>query len=371
MKILLYIALFVISVILAKFIWVLIMTIRLGSFESEKNDILGRAEYLLNETCTTPENIINKMPSYIGRHFQGEWAIYTLSMTSLALANIATLYPDTKTWVSKGIDGLIQTALSDEIKEYDIVACGNNPNKGHLSYYSLVALMISAYRYASDDGKYNLLHASLIEKLYNQIRDSENLNIGTYPGQPIYVPDMAAAIAALAIYPSGYFKPFVKEWVDYMKHNYIDPETGLIASTINEYKDNVLGSYTALTIYYLTFIDEEFACEQYALFKKHFLKTGLLTGIKERTDGSSNGIFTIDSGPVLFGLSPSGTAFGISGATYFKDWSTRNKMLRTGEIAGFSTMKNQRHYLLSNVALVGEAIVLAMRTAIKWNVHNL
>lgn len=38
-----------------------------------------------------------------------------------------------------------------------------------------------------------------------------------------------------------------------------------------------------------------------------------------------------------------------------------------GEIAGSSvTWKGKRHYLLANVALVGEAIMLAMRTATDW-----
>jgi len=41
----------------------------------------------------------------------------------------------------------------------------------------------------------------------------------------------------------------------------------------------------------------------------------------------------------------------------------RNKLLKTAEIGG-STVSwlGQNHYLLANVALVGEAIILAMRT---------
>ena len=369
MKILLAIIFLLLAIVLSKFIWVFIMTYMIGSFDSEKDDILERAEFLLNETCTTPEEIINKMPSCIGRHFQGEWAIYTLSMTSIALANIATLYPETKRWISKGIEGMIRTAMSDEIREYDTRSWGDT-FEGHLSYYSLLALMISAYRATTEDDRFRLLYANLCDNLYKQISNSKNMNIPTYPGQQIYVPDMAAAIAALANYPSHFYKSFAKDWVTYMKNNYIDPETGLLVSTIDNYSQPVLGSYSSLTTYYLTFIDEEFAREQYQLLKKHFLKTGLFTGIKERTDGSSNDIISIDSGPIIFGLSPSGTAFGIGPATFFEDWNTRNKMLKTGEWAGFTVTKNHRHYLLSDVALVGEAIVLAMRTATKWNEHS-
>ena len=71
----------------------------------------------------------------------------------------------------------------------------------------------------------------------------------------------------------------------------------------------------------------------------------------------------IDAGPIIFELSPSGTAFAIGSASYFKDHDIRKKILRTAEIAGHSIIwDNKRHYLLANVALVGESIMLAMRT---------
>ena len=71
----------------------------------------------------------------------------------------------------------------------------------------------------------------------------------------------------------------------------------------------------------------------------------------------------IDAGPIIMNLSPSGTAFAIGSTTYFDDKDFRNKLLKTAEIAGH-TVKwyDSRHYLLANVALVGEAITLAMRT---------
>ena len=75
----------------------------------------------------------------------------------------------------------------------------------------------------------------------------------------------------------------------------------------------------------------------------------------------------MDSGPVIFGLSPTGTAFGIGGATYFQDSDIRKRFLKTGEWAGFTVFsKHSRHYLLADYVPVGEAITLAMRTAVPW-----
>ena len=71
----------------------------------------------------------------------------------------------------------------------------------------------------------------------------------------------------------------------------------------------------------------------------------------------------IDAGPIIFGLSPSGTGFALGAATMCNDSKFRKQLLRTAEIAGSTISYNGKsHYLLANVALVGEAIMLAMRT---------
>lgn len=61
----------------------------------------------------------------------------------------------------------------------------------------------------------------------------------------------------------------------------------------------------------------------------------------------------------------------VGATTYFNDTIVRNEILTTAEIAGH-TIKwgNERHYLLANVALVGESIMLAMRTNFKVNLNN-
>lgn len=91
------ILLFIIAVlIVAKITWVSCATSGHGSFDGEKKEIIRRANYLTSMVCTTPQDLLNEMPSGIGEQFQGEWAIYTCSMTSAALANIVVLYPQNK-----------------------------------------------------------------------------------------------------------------------------------------------------------------------------------------------------------------------------------------------------------------------------------
>ena len=118
-------------------------------------------------------------------------------------------------------------------------------------------------------------------------------------------------------------------------------------------------------------IDKAFAKEQYDRLKALFWKDGFVSGLKEYWDRTCPIGLDMDAGPIIFELSPSGTAFMAGAATYLNDTIVRNEILTTAEIAGH-TIKwgDERHYLLANVAMVGESIMLAMRTAYDINKHS-
>lgn len=381
MKILLFLCLAILLIVLVKIVWVAIMTKSIGSFETERTDILKRRNYLLEKVVTTPKGLIDAMPSAVGSHFQGEWAIYSTSMLSAALVNIAKLYPETRAEAAEKIDSLIKITMSPELREYDASSWGEDPleslkgDKSHISYISLLAWEISGYKTVGGDGKYDALFDSLCETMARRIMASPDVNLQTFPGTYIFVPDMLVAIVALANYAKlngGKYREVVDVWLANMKANHIDSQTGLIRSLVPDGEtwigeQPVLGSYSALSVYYLTYVDEDFAREQYALLKKTFLKKRPFTGFRELPKGTKGPILLMDSGPVIFGLSPTGTAFGIGGATYFQDQRLRKRFLRTGELAGFSvSSRHSRHYLLADYVPVGEAITLAMRTAVPW-----
>ena len=368
-----------ISFILVKAIWVMCVTSGHGSFDTEKKEIIHRANYLTSKVATSPQKLLDEMPSGIGEQFQGEWALYTCSMTCAALANIAILYPQNKELSIKFIGQIIDIAMSEEIREYDRLRWREDPmdgiygNMSHISYYSHLAWMISRYKQIGGDGKYDDLYHSLCKAMNRRIRQSKSLNLPTYPGEYIYIPDMLVAIVALANYSSQYegkYSTTVDMWVKRAKKEWIDKETGLVASFLEAYNDSVQivlpvkGSYSALNCYYLSLVDSEFAQEQYELLKKRFKQDFPVTGIKENHDKTCLIGMDIDAGPIIMNLSPSGTAFGIGCATSLGDIEFRNKLLKTAEIAGSTVFWfGESHYLLANVALVGEAIALAMRTS--------
>lgn len=370
----------VIIVLLAvKAIWVSCSTSAIGSFETEKKDIIRRANYLTSKVATSPQKLMDEMPSGIGAQFQGEWAIYSCSMTCAALANIAILYPKNKELSIKFIGEIIDIALSEEIREYDRMRWGEDPmdgiygNRSHISYYSHVAWMISRYKQIGGDNKYDDTYHSLCKAMNKRICESHIFNAPTYPGECIYIPDMLVAIVALSNYAHQYggkHQSTVDKWIEKASSEWIDKETGLLTSFLEQENGKaqcvlpIKGSYSALNCYYLSLVAPEFARKQYELLKKNFRQDFLITGLKEYHNRTCLFGMDIDAGPIIFNLSPSGTGFVIGAATSLGDMEFRKRLLKTAEIGG-STVSwfGSSHYLLANIALVGEAIILAMRTS--------
>ena len=352
------------------------MIFRLKTLKQEKTDILQRANYLISKVATSPQQLLSEMPQQIGSQFQGEWAIYSCSMTCKALANIMLQLP--KHDFTKYFTKIIDVALSKEIREYDHDRFGEDPLEGiegslsHLSYYSHLAWMIGEYKTVSSDTQYDHLYHTLCKAMNRRITNSPVWNIPTYPGEMIYIPNMLVAIVALTRYNQlykGLYQDTVDTWIRKAQTEWIDPQTGLLTSFMyenGEISPLVRGSYSALNCYYLSLIDKDFAKKQYQCLKKYFKQTFPLAGIKEYHDRKCMFGFDIDAGPIIFNLSPSGTAFAIGCATALGDKKYRKQLLTTAEIAGSSiTYQGKTHYLLAKYALVGEAIVLALKTSIK------
>ena len=366
-----------VALVLIKVAWVVWGCWSIGSQQKEKNDILQRKNWLVDKIVVEPRQLLKEMPGGLGLQFQGEWALYSCSMFSKALSNISILYPETKQESINTIDSLIQIVKSPELRLYDKMRWGEDPldsiagDKSHISYLSHLAWMIGNYRKIGGGDNYNALHDSLCKAMNRRILESECMNLPTYPGEDIYIPDMLVAIVALTDYAqlnNGKYQNTVNRWIQRAKSEWIDSETGLLRSFLpldgnTSVLSPIKGSYSTLNTYYLTQIDPEFAKEQYSHLKEAFLKDSWLTGFKEYPDGSGFLGMDMDAGPIIFGLSPSGTAFGIGCATYFNDTDLRKHLLKTAEIAGHTVSWNgKRRYLLANIALVGEAITLAMRT---------
>lgn len=366
--------------VIIKCAWLHHFTREIGSFETEKEDILARSRYLKSKLLVSPYEIIKAMPAAVGPQFQGEWALYSCSMYCAALVNISKIYPETREDALPVIADLIESVMSPEMRNYDTMRWGEDPlesldgDESHISYISHLAWMISGYKTIGGDGRYDKLYHRLCSTMNRRLCASSTLNLETYPGEYIYVPDNLVAYVALSNYSHQYggkYRNTVIQWIDMMAKTCVDEATGLIPSLMDSEGGHnwlpVKGSYTALSCYYLTFIDEVFARDQYERLKMHFLQKRPIAGMKEYYNKRCLLGMDIDAGPIIMNLSPTGTAFAIGPVTFFHDDEIRPRFLKTAELAGSTVArKDKRHYMLANVALVGEAITLAMRTATPW-----
>jgi hypothetical protein len=112
----------------------------------------------------------------------------------------------------------------------------------------------------------------------------------------------------------------------------------------------------------LSFVDEALARDQFARLLAVFgepLPFGALA-LREWPAGvAKDG--DVDSGPLVFGLSPSATGFAMAGPAMLGDDERSRALLRTAEMVGVTVGSR---YLLA--PLVGDAIVLATSTATPW-----
>ena len=354
------------------------------SAAGEKRDVLERADWLAGKILPGPERLLDGMPSVLGRFYGGQWAIYTCSHFSAALLNISRLYPEQKELCLARMKRVIEIVLSPAMREYDTMKWKEDAletldgAKSHMTYLSILAWIVTCYRMAGGAGEYDSLLHSCCEALDRRMHMSRDMNLLSFPGAPVFLPDMLFCIVALHNYSTlygGRYSDTVRQWLDKAKNEWTDKRTGLLVSMLYRYKSarrgwrpRVRGSYTALNCYCLSLVDASFARDQYERMKRHLVSGRFITGIREYLNWAPPFRLDVDAGPIVNGLSPSGTAWAIGCATFFRDWELRKRLLHAGDIAGITVRGwKKRHYLLGSLVIVGEAVTLAMRTNYQFN----
>ncbi|MCP4129810.1 MAG: hypothetical protein GY754_02220 [bacterium] len=371
--------LIIIALVIIKIIWVCIFRVR-GDEQIDnlaKNDFLARRAYLIDRVYSNTMGL-DDMPLGLGSQFQGEWAVGTFSMTSIALANLAFIYPETRKESLKVINILINRFVKPEFRQFDKDLWHEDPLEsldgpnGHIGYLAHLNMMLAAYHYlGGDDPEYKELFDSITSSLARRITAKSFFNAETYPGE-IYVMDNTVVVASLALHERLYKtgrNSAVAQWLEYADKNHRDPETGLLAFRLSmegKITQGSRGSGSGWACFFLFYADKDFASREFALVKKHLVKRLCpgVTGVRE-WPGNKHSWGDVDSGPLIFGLSPSGTGFSIAGARFTKDTELLDSFLLTSEIAGFTIQSGgKRRY--ATAPLVGDAIVLAMATVVEW-----
>lgn len=344
------------------------------SGDALRRDLLSRRSYLLQEVESFS---MSKMPSFIPDQFKEEWAIGTLSMTSAALTNLAFELPETREESIRAIEKMVELMLQPELRNFEKRAWGVDAldaldtDYGQIGYLGHLNFMLSALGLLGGDFRPEL-YQRITAALARRMEKMPSQYLETFPGV-IFTADNMVVVASIAnhdrIFAPAY-SPLVERWVKSTREKVCEKRSGLIPFYVDAEGNGLgvpRGSGVGWNSFYLPFIDKTLADEQYALSRQHLLQK-LPFGFyafREYLPFDEGGA-DIDSGPVVFGLSTSGTGFGLAGVHAHADREIEAGILRTAEFVGMTVgSQERRRYLLA--PLVGDAIMLAMRTARVWD----
>jgi hypothetical protein len=317
------------------------------------------------------------MPRTLPSVFQGEWGLVTFSMTASALANLAFEYPRTRESALKAVARMVPLMQRAEFKVSEVKMWRDDPlsclagDHGHAGYLGHLGVVLSAHRFLGGDGRFDDLHHRIVGALARRLESRAAPLLETYPKE-IYVPDNVVVLAVIGLHDRIFksdHRALIARWVRHARTQLVDGETGVLrfwADAEGKGRGHSRGSGAGWNSFFLPFFSRELAAEQYRQTRAAFLKRlpfGL-AAMREYPPGVS-GRGDVDSGPVVFGLSPSGTGFIIAGARHARDEESLRGLLWTAELAGSTiAWRGARRYLFA--PLVGDAILLAMLSARDW-----
>jgi hypothetical protein len=345
-------------------------------------DALRRRRYLVRQVCD-----VGVLPKDIGTEldqFKGEYAYGTYSMTAYALTNLALDAPapdapDTRAETVRVLDRIIDAMASDEIARFDTTLWGQraldalDSDRGHIAYLGHLNLVIGARRLLGGDATRDALHDRLTAAIARRLAAAPHRHAETYPGET-YTMDTIVAVASLEVarHARGIdHRALVDEWIAYVRAHLLDARTGLIVFGVDQATGAPLqrgrGSAAGWASFFLPLIDDALAREQRERLRASLgERLGPFAGTREwAPDDPAAGLGDIDSGPVLgWGVSASG--FSIAAARLDRDADRLGGLLTLVETFGISTDEGAGERRYVGAPLLGEAILLAMKTARPW-----
>jgi len=192
--------------------------------------------------------------------------------------------------------------------------------------------------------------------------------IETYPNA-VWPADFIIGIAALRLHDNIFepkFSDVIAEWLKECEKR-LDTETGLIPHSANPNTgysaEGARGSSQSLILRFLYVIDEDFAKEQYLIFKKLFVKTLFGLPCVREYPINASGTKDIDSGPVILGIGASATIVTLGTARTFNDFNLAKSLEQTFETFGLPRRyDSKKKYLFGNLP-IGDAFLVWSKVA--------
>ena len=306
--------------------------------------------------------------------FRGEWLFGTYQMAALGLLQTCREHPELRAELRPGIENAIAGLLSPAVRAFDAQSWDEDAldsldgPHGHAAYLGYLNLVLTLDRATFADSRYTALNDRISAALARRFRAAPHQIIETYPDEA-YPVDNASGLASLLLHQrltGTDHSAAVAELRECYRTRWCDPRTGLLLQAINHRSgqptDRGRASGTALAAYFLVMADPDLARPLFESLRAHLAGSILGFGYVDEYAAGEHGSGDIDSGPLIFGMSPSGTGFTIATARAYGDRALYVSLARTAYLMGAPVARGDDRFFITGGPL-GNAIMLAMFTA--------
>jgi hypothetical protein len=327
--------------------------------------------------------------------FDGEWRMVTEQMAALGLGQLVLQRPERRAEYLPVIARCVERLQAADVTAFGADAWGRRgfddleSERGHAylgyghagprrgfddleserghAYLGYANLAFGMLRLLEPGSAIGPLHDRVTAALARRLGNAPHAAIETYPGET-YPPDVAAVAASIALHDRSTgpeHRALLERWSRTFFERYVDSRSGLLYQAVDANTGTPLGparaSGSAIAVYFLSFADDGRARLLFDAIERQrtsFLGFGAIREYPSGVAGSGD----IDSGPLVFGVSPSASAFALAGARLYENHTLLSELMRTASLAGMP-IETEGRLRFATGGAIGNAIVLAVLTA--------
>lgn len=306
----------------------------------------------------------------------GEWTLSTYAFTAMAAGQTFVRSPETYDEIVTIERRAVERAIAPSSHQFDtqgwrgddaLYSLGDD-RRGHAAYLAYLGMALGWDRVVQPEGVWTDLHDGVVAALERRLTAAPTGVFASYPDE--YYP-ADAAVAALAVdlhaRALGRSAAALDVWEQRFREHCVDPRTGLLWQSIGASgktaDSRARASGTAMVAWLMAGPRPALSRDLYqALRRERYREVLGFAGIREHA-GDDDGPGDQDTGPLLFGLSPSATAFALGAARAQHDSRTFTRLYASAHFFGAPVDGDQRRNFVVGGPL-GDALLAATVTAL-------
>lgn len=307
--------------------------------------------------------------------FRGEWQFGTYQMTALGLLQVVSAHPELNAEFMPVIETSIDRMLSKEVREFDTqqwredaLTTLDGPNS-HAAYLGYMNLVLGVHRRLVPSSRFADINDRISRALARRLAANPKALLETYPGEA-YPVDNASVVASLILHARNTgenHQAVIDRSLAHFLGDWRDADTGLLHQAMEAHvgkpTDRARASGTALGAVLLAYAERDVSRQLFHSLQSRCTRSFMGFGYVDEYPDDLHGPGDVDSGPLIFGISPSGCAFSLAAARAFDDRDAFVRLYRTAHLMGTPVdISGRRTYVTGGP--LGNAILLAMLTTL-------